>query len=61
MSEHTEEPDQSIHAVDDEDLPEDLQPTDDNPLAKPLSDDPDEGGIDATGEGMPDMGEPGAV
>ena len=27
--------------ITDEDLPEDLQPTDDNPLAKPLSEDDD--------------------
>jgi len=31
-------------AIEDEDLPEDLQPTDDNPLAKPPSDDDDEDG-----------------
>jgi len=31
--------------VSDEQLPEDLQPTDDNPLAKPPSDDDDEGGM----------------
>lgn len=29
------------HAINDEDLPEDLQPTDDNPLAKPLTDEDD--------------------
>jgi hypothetical protein len=29
------------HAIEDEDLPEDLQPTDDNPLAKPLTDEDD--------------------
>ncbi|GAA4694312.1 hypothetical protein [Nocardioides conyzicola] len=28
-------------AIEDEDLPEDLQPTDDNPLAKPLTDEDD--------------------
>ena len=28
-------------AIEDEDLPEDLQPTDDNPLAKPLDDEDD--------------------
>ena len=27
-------------AIEDEDLPEDLQPSDDNPLAKPLTDSP---------------------
>ena len=29
------------HAINDEDLPEDLQPTDDNPFAKPLTDEDD--------------------
>ena len=28
-------------AIEDEDLPEDLQPTDDNPLAQPLTDEDD--------------------
>lgn len=32
---------QPTHAIEDEDLPEDLQPTDDNPLAKPLTDEDD--------------------
>jgi len=31
--------------IDDEQLPEDLQPTDDNPLAQPPSDDDEEGGM----------------
>ncbi|GAA4752102.1 hypothetical protein GCM10023350_41700 [Nocardioides endophyticus] len=31
----------ATHAIEDEDLPEDLQPTDDNPLAKPLTDQDD--------------------
>lgn len=33
--------DENPNAIDDEDLPEDLQPTDDNPLAKPLTEDDD--------------------
>ncbi|GAA1793611.1 hypothetical protein GCM10009795_043980 [Nocardioides hankookensis] len=33
--------DQPTQAIEDEDLPEDLQPTDDNPLAKPLTDEDD--------------------
>jgi hypothetical protein len=39
MSENESEP---TTGIDDEDLPEDLQPTDDNPLAQPLeeADDP---------------------
>jgi hypothetical protein len=57
------EPDVGLIA--DEDLPEDLQPTDDNPLAQ----DPDQreerekekqAEEPAKVEGMPDMGEPGA-
>lgn len=57
------EPDVGLIA--DEDLPEDLQPTDDNPLAQ----DPDEreakeeekAAEEPTVDGMPDMGEPGAT
>ena len=53
--------------IPDEDLPEDLQPTDENPLAK----DPDEDGAEDAGpgggpdqpkvDGMPDMGQPGGI
>jgi len=63
LAEH-ERPDVGLIA--DEDLPEDLQPTDDNPLAKNPGDDEDEGGDQGPGggpgkvEGMPDMGDPGA-
>jgi hypothetical protein len=32
---------QPTQAIEDEDLPEDLRPTDDNPLAKPLTDEDD--------------------
>jgi len=32
---------QPTNAIQDEDLPEDLQPTDDNPLAQPLTDEDD--------------------
>lgn len=56
-----------VGLVPDEDLPEDLQPSDDNPLAQ----DPEEGSGDDAGpggsaeseevDGMPDMGEPGAI
>jgi hypothetical protein len=52
-----------VGLVGDEDLPEDLRPTDDNPLAQ----DPDETAGDAEDdsaekvEGVPDMGEPGAA
>jgi hypothetical protein len=51
-------------AVTDDQLPEDLQPTDDNPLAKDPSEteEEDDGagpGGDTKVEGMPDMGEPG--
>lgn len=48
----------------DDELPEDLQPTDDNPLAKDPSAAEDDDGDDGPPgegkvEGMPDMGEPG--
>ena len=33
--------DENPNAINDEDLPEDLQPSDDNPLAKPLTEDDD--------------------
>ena len=49
--------------ISDEELPEDLQPTDDNPLAKNPGDDDeknDEGAGGPKVEGMPDMGSPGA-
>jgi hypothetical protein len=36
MSENTDEP---TIGISDEDLPEDLQPSDDNPLAQPLDED----------------------
>jgi hypothetical protein len=53
-----------VGLIADEDLPEDLQPTDDNPLAKDPSDADDEDSGDGPSgeskvEGMPDMGEPG--
>ena len=68
MSENSNEretPD--VGLVPDEDLPEDLQPTDDNPLAQAPSEtgdtDEDSGGDGPSGEpkvdGLPDMGEPG--
>ena len=51
-----------VGLIADEDLPEDLRPTDDNPLAKnPGEESEDEG--DAASrkvEGMPDIGDPGA-
>lgn len=59
LAEH-ERPDVGLIA--DEDLPEDLQPTDDNPLAQDPGeeskdkDDSEPGKV----EGMPDMGNPGA-
>ena len=69
MSENSNEretPDVGLIA--DEDLPEDLQPTDDNPLAQAPSEsgdaDEDDGGDGPSGEpkvdGLPDVGEPGA-
>ncbi len=41
MSEQQSDP----TSISDEQLPEDLRPTDDNPLAKPLSDDDEDRGI----------------
>ena len=61
LAEH-ERPD--VGLIGDEDLPEDLRPTDDNPLAKDPDDDGDDDGAnDAAADkaaGMPDMGDPGA-
>lgn len=46
----TETPDQPEPAgISDEDLPEDLQPSDDNPLAKPLPED-EEADLDIQGD-----------
>jgi len=47
--------------ISDEELPEDLQPTDDNPLAKDPDDESADGKKpeDAKVEGMPDLGTPG--
>ena len=57
-----EQPD--VGLISDEELPEDLQPTDDNPLAKNPGDEDDETKDQGVGgpkvEGMPDMGDPGA-
>lgn len=55
-----------VGLVPDEDLPEDLQPTDDNPLAKDPAEETDSttdagpGGTPDKVDGMPDMGDPGA-
>ncbi len=50
--------------ISDEELPEDVRPSDDNPLAKdPDDDEESSGGPGAKPgkvEGMPDMGDPGA-
>ncbi|HSE09922.1 MAG TPA: hypothetical protein VLB29_14755 [Nocardioidaceae bacterium] len=56
LAEH-ERPEKGL--IGDEDLPEDLRPTDDNPLAKnPGEDDGEEGSGTPKVEGMPDMGGP---
>lgn len=53
-----------VGLVADEDLPDDLQPSDDNPLAKDPGEDEDSDGAPEEGtgkvDGMPDMGGPGA-
>ncbi|MGH3369692.1 MAG: hypothetical protein ACRDPR_06805 [Nocardioidaceae bacterium] len=63
---HHEKPEVGLIA--DEDLPEDLQPTSDNPLAQtPDDQDPGASSEDhekdpsARAEGLPDMGDPGAA
>ncbi|MGZ5418412.1 MAG: hypothetical protein ACXWDI_14665 [Nocardioides sp.] len=60
MSETSNE--DEVGLIPDEDLPEDLQPTDDNPLAQDPSDAADgaEGAEPKQVEGMPDMGDSGA-
>ena len=58
LAEH-EKPEVGLIA--DEDLPEDLQPTEDNPLAQdPGEDDKPSSHDEPKVEGMPDMGSPGA-
>jgi len=69
-AENAQDPEQSkdretpeVGLIADEDLPEDLQPTDDNPLAQdPDQDDGDEAGegADENAAGMPDIGNPGS-
>jgi hypothetical protein len=51
-----------VGLISDEELPEDLQPTDDNPLARDPDDDEGNDGDTGSGrvEGMPDAGQPGA-
>ncbi|MGZ8744063.1 MAG: hypothetical protein ACXWXO_14190 [Nocardioides sp.] len=60
MSETSNE--DEVGLIPDEDLPEDLQPTDDNPLAQDPSEAADgaEGAEPKQVEGMPDMGDSGA-
>lgn len=64
MSETSDEQDKGPGITDDQ-LPEDVRPSDDNPLAKGPGEDGEEGepgGTGLTGEkldGMPDMGQPG--
>ncbi len=64
MSESSNEREPGEVGIRDEDLPEDLQPTDDNPLAQNPDDQKDDEGEAAAGpkvEGMPDMGDPAAT
>lgn len=44
--------DEPVYVSDDQ-LPEDLRPTDDNPLAKPKSEDDEDAGMSLTGDGPP--------
>jgi hypothetical protein len=56
LAEH-ERPD--VGLIGDEDLPEDLRPTDDNPLAKDPDDEEESSPRPPQVEGVPDMGSPG--
>jgi hypothetical protein len=62
MSETSNEREPGEVGIRDEDLPEDLQPTDDNPLAQSPEESSaggDDGGLKQEKvEGMPDMGDP---
>ena len=63
MSETSDERKTPEVGIRDEDLPEDLQPTDDNPLAQ-TPEQQDEAKKDqepAKVEGMPDLGNPGSA
>jgi hypothetical protein len=62
LAEHERPERPEVGLIADEDLPEDLQPTDDNPLAKNPGEEPDDESDSEPGkvEGMPDMGDPGA-
>jgi hypothetical protein len=61
MSESSNEREPGEVGIRDEDLPEDLQPTDDNPLAQNPDDHKDDEGAAPKVEGMPDMGDPAAT
>jgi hypothetical protein len=58
MSESSNEREPGDVGIRDEDLPEDLQPTDDNPLAQNPDDQKDDDGTLEKVEGMPDLGDP---
>jgi hypothetical protein len=60
MSESSNEREPGEVGIRDEDLPEDLQPTDDNPLAQ-NPDDQDDDGEATKVDGLPDMGDPAAT
>jgi hypothetical protein len=57
LAEH-ERPDKGL--IGDQDLPEDLQPVDDNPLAKDPGEEDGADDAEPKVEGIPDMGGPGA-
>jgi hypothetical protein len=64
MSESSNEREPGEVGIRDEDLPEDLQPTDDNPLAQNPDDQKgaeDQADAETKVEGMPDMGNPAAT
>ena len=57
-----QQPDDSNEGITDDKLPEDLRPTDDNPLAKPIGDDEDEESMKGSGPAADseEMGNPGS-
>jgi hypothetical protein len=60
MSESSSEREPGEDVIRDEDLPEDLQPTDDNPLAQNPDDQQDDEQPEKV-DGMPDLGDPAAT
>ncbi|MGI8899617.1 MAG: hypothetical protein ACR2HA_01575 [Nocardioides sp.] len=58
-NEHEPHETPEVGLIADDDLPEDLQPKDDNPLAQQPEDQDDTDSEEPKVEGMPDVGQPG--